>query len=813
MNLFKMAAAATGIVLSISQAQAQSITGTITDGSRRPVSFAIAALHHLPDSVLVTTAQPDSTGAFSFIKPANGKYYTVVKASGFKPWQSAAFTIDEAHTQHNLKTIALEVTAGQLKEVQVTSRKDLVEHKADRTVVNVDAMLTATGGTALDVLSKSPGVQVDQNGLISLKGKQGVTVYINDKPTYLSGEELANYLRSMPSSTLDKVELMPNPPSRYDAAGTGGIINIRLKKNGIKGFNGGLNLGGNQGQLTRLNNSLNLNYRNNKISSWVNASFNINNNFTDLDLNRVYLNPDNTPASYFEQKTYFNRRGNSPSVNAGADYFINDRHTIGMVVTGMYSDAYMVNDNTSNLLNAQRLKDSVIVARNEDYQVSHNGSINLNYRSRLSDKGHELTADADYLAYRYQTNQSFHNTGYHPDMSYAAQDLLKGSLPSQIDIYSIKTDYSQPLPLEWKLSAGLKYSSSRIENIANYNNTADGNTQPDYEKSNHFIYKEGIGAGYLNLNREWKKLSVQAGLRMEHTQMDGNQLGNPIKPDSVFRRNYTSLFPTLYMSYKLDTQSRNVINLNYGRRIQRPNYESLNPFISPMDKFTYYVGNPFLNPSFIQRVELSHTYRNKITTSLSYSHTKDDINETIEIKDGIYYSRPGNIGTSDMVSLSMDATIDITKKASVHAYSEVTYMASKGAFYGGYLNTSGTFWYISAQPRYSPGKGWDIEGDVMYRTKIVTTQFTIGSLWTASLAVRKKINDAFSVKVSFNDIFYTQIIKGEIGNLNLATASWVNRQDSRNFGFSLSYRFGKAFQTGNKHQNNSLDQERSRIGK
>ncbi len=809
-----MAITAIGVCLALTQAVAQSagsLSGTIRDAQQQPVSFAVVALHRQADSTLVKTTMPDSLGQFSLTQLGYGTYYAIVKATGFKPWQSPVLTIDSLHPSQELSSIVLSNTVGQLKELQVVSRKAMVEHKPDRTVVNVDAMITAAGTTALDVLSKSPGVQLDPDGNISLKGKQGVMVYINDKPTYLSGTELANYLRSMPSSSLDQVELMPNPPARYDAGGTGGIINIRIKRNTIKGVNGGLNLSVNQGQLTRSNNSANLNYRNNKVSIFANGSYNLNNSFTDLDLNRTYKNADNTPASYFEQKSYFKRNNNAYSINAGADYYFNDRTTFGIVVSGMDQSSGNINDNTSRLLNLQRQVDSVIVAHNDDKLTFKNGTVNLNYRKQFNDKGHELTVDADYLAYRYKTTQAYQNTGYHPDLTMAAQDVLNGYLPSQIDIYSAKTDYTRPLPFDWKLSTGLKYSNTQTDNVGEYSTTADGQTNPDYEKSNHFKYKESIGAAYVNLDRDFGKLSVQGGLRLEHTQSNGHQLGNPQKPDSSFNRNYTNLFPTLYLSYKFDSAAKHQLGLNYGRRIERPYYQDLNPFLFPIDKFTYYNGNPFLRPSFIQSIELSYTYKNRITTAVSYSKSRDNINETIEMSNEIYYSRPGNIGTKNFASVSVDATFDPAKWFNLHVYTALADITTKGPFYGSYLNTSGTFWSISGNARFSPGSGWDIEANAEYSTRIYDAQFTIGPLWVANIAVQKKVTPKLTLKLGFNDIFYSRIVHGTIGNLSQAEASWTNRMDSRNVSFSLSYRFGKAFKTGDRHQGNSATEEKNRV--
>jgi len=702
-------------------------------------------------------------------------------------------------------------TTKNLEEVKINAKKAFSVRKMDRVVVNVNALISNAGATALEALEKSPGVQVDQNGNISLKGKQGVVIFIDDRPTYLSGEDLANYLRSLPASSLDQLEIMTNPPARYDAAGNAGVINIKTKKGTSRGFNGGLNLSLNQGQLFRSPNSFNFNMRNAKINYFVNLSNNYNNSFTDLDINRIYKNADNTPKSYFNQNSYFDRTGNTYNIKAGADYDQSASTTWGIVLTGMNRSSTQTNNNTSNLLNSQKQLDSIITAKNVDEIRFNNGGVNFNYRHQFDTTGHGITADTDYLTFRNRTDQQYDNFSFYPDNSLKSNDILNGHLPANIDIYSLKTDYSLPLKSAVKLSAGLKASYTRTDNTADYNYTLNQVTKPDYDKSNHFIYSEVISAAYLNLNKEFKRWSVQAGLRLENTQSDGHQLGNLIKPDSAFSRSYTSLFPTFYVMYKLDSASNHQLNFNYGRRIDRPYYQDLNPFLSPLDKFTYYVGNPFLRPAYVHSLELGYTLMNNYTTTVSYSNSNDEVNETIEIRDGTYYSRPSNLGKVIVKSISFNASIDPFKWLNVNLYTELTNITTKSDFYTGQLHTSGTFTFTNANARFTLGKGWDGELSGNYRNRIYSAQFILGSIWTANAAVQKKLNTKSTVKLSVNDLFYSRINTGIINNLAQTNADWINKSDSRNVVLAFNYSFGKAYASRSKHEANGAESERNRV--
>ncbi|WP_199120015.1 outer membrane beta-barrel protein [Pedobacter sp. ASV28] len=793
------------------QQHAAIINGKITDLNLKALDLATVALFRSTDSLLVKTVFTEADGKFSFDKIAAGSYQLRVLLVGYASYRGEPIIVVENSNTIDLGNIKLAAATETLKEVNIVAKKPFVERKIDRTVVNVDALISNAGTSALDVLEKSPGVSIDQNGNISLKGKQGVVVFIDDKPSYLSGTDLENYLKSLPSSMLDQIELMTNPPAKYDAAGNAGVINIKTKKDKAVGFNGSLNLSLNQGKLSRSNDSFNFNYRKNKFNFFGNFGYNLNNSFTDLDLNRKYKNPDESVKYFFNQNSYFRRHGDTFNGRAGFDFYQSDFTTWGVVLKGNVRNANNVNNNTSSLFNPAMVKDSSIVAKNMDDIDFRNGGINANYRHQFGKTGKEITVDADYINYNSQTDQQYFNDTFLGNGQLKAQDLLEGHLPGRINIYSLKSDYSQSLTKVWKLDAGVKTSYIKTNNIASYFYTTNHITVPDYDKSNHFIYSENISAAYLNLSKEGKRFSVQAGLRLEGTISKGNQLGNIMKSDSSFKRSYLNAFPTLYFSYKLDTLSIHQLGLNYGRRIDRPFYQDLNPFYSPLDKFTYYVGNPFLKPSFTQTIELSHTYKNKITTALSYNYTKDQVNETIEIVDGTYYSRPANIGKQEVYNASIDANTDMTKWLSLHWYGQYTYIHSQSDFYTGFLNTKGGFFSSNGNLQLKFNKGWSGELNYRYQSRLRNVQFELANIYDFGLAVQKKLTTSTTLKLSATDIFQTRAVNGIINNLNLTEANWRNRGDFTTVIFSLNYRFGKAINNLRKHNADGAQTEQNRV--
>lgn len=811
MKKFLMAFLAVGLSLAGTFLQAQStvkIAGQVTGADNKAIEAATAVLRRNNDSAIVKTALSDADGRFSFENISKNNYRLEISAVGFN-LHTQNLSVDAGDI--SLATIQLIKQEKTMEGVVVTARKPFVEKKIDRTVVNVDALISNSGTTALDVLEKSPGILVDQNGSITLKGKSGVTVFIDDKPTYLSAADLQNYLRSLPSSALETIEIMTNPPARYDAAGTGGVINIRTKKNKLKGFNGSISVSYNQGKYARTNNSINLNLRQNKFNFFATLGYNRLNLFNDLDINRRYKNPDGTTKSFFNQNTYIRRMGNGFPVKAGVDFYLDDKTTWGVVFTGQSNRANVNNTNISNLLNPAGEKDSLIRALNKEKTTFENAGFNLNYRRQINKTGHEFTADLDYIRYKTGNNQLFDNASYNADGSLKLQDFLSGNLPANINIYSAKTDYTLPLKDGYRFSAGLKSSYTKTDNLAEYYYTVGNVTSPDYDKSNHFIYKENINAAYVNLSKDFKKLSFQLGLRFENTVSKGNQLGNAMKPDSSFSRHYNSLFPTAYLQYKIDSAGDHQLGLNYGRRINRPAYRDLNPFISPLDKFTFYVGNPFLNPAFVDNLELSYTFKQRYTATASYSQTHDDMGETIEITNGTYFSRPGNLSTVKVMSLSIDANQDITKWLSVNLYNEITSIHSRSNFYTGLLDTKGTFWFGSANFQFKFSKGWSAELSGMSRTDITSGQFILKGYSRANAGVQKKLSAATTLKFSVNDIFYSQANNGIINNLANTDANWFNRFDTRQFILTFSWRFGKTIADQRKHNTNGAESEQSRV--
>ncbi|GAB4091719.1 TonB-dependent receptor domain-containing protein [Flaviaesturariibacter terrae] len=783
----------------VAQTAGGSIEGTVTDGSRKSIEAASISLHRAADSALVKLSVATAGGAYRFDGIPAGRYLVSVTAVGHAQAWSAPLTLVQGSDKLTVPGIELQPVAKTMAGVTVTSRRPLVEQKADRTVINVDASPTNAGATALEVLEKSPGITIDKDGNISFKGKQGIQVLVDGRPSYLSGAELVAYLRSLPATAIDQLELMSNPPARYDAAGKAGLINIRTKKNRAKGFNGSLSLAGTTGLRNRANNSLNLNYRNGKWNLFSNLNHSHYERFQNLDIQRTFRNAGAVTA-LFEQET--RQRGNNDYLGGkfGVDYYLSKRSTLGMVVTFGSNNEKGSSVSRSQLKNATGSLDSVVTAESLSNNRWRNGAVNLNFRQQFDSSGRELTADADYIHYNTGADQYFYNNSESATGVKGPDRLLRGDLPVSISIYSVKSDYTHPLKAGAKIEAGVKGSYVRTENAANYFNVFGGNQVVDPDKTNQFRYEERIAATYMNWNRQFKKWNLQAGLRFEETIYNGLQYGNPDKtahPDSSFRNQYGSLFPTLFASYAAN--DKNSFTFSYGRRIERPSYQNLNPFLFYIDNYTYEQGNPFMRPEFAHNFEIGHSFRNRLNTSINYSMARDVMNEIFgqaPVSTGGGYAtviRNGNIGRREQLAISVNAQLPLRKWWNMTVFSNYTYSHYHGALNGGVgsIDIRSGVWIANLQNQLQLGKGWSGELSSWFRSAGKDGQIQVYSLWDASAGISKSIFDnKGSLRLNVRDIFYSNRVAGRI-DFQDTEAHFQQRRDTRNVTLSFTWRFGK----------------------
>lgn len=722
-------------------------------------------------------------------------------------WICFALIFGSANAQDTTKKDTVK-----LKEIKIMGKKPMIQHKIDRTVVNVGAMVSNTGVNALEVLEKSPGVIVDQNGNISFMGKSGVTILIDSKPTYLSGDNLASYLKSISAAQLEEIELMSNPPAKYEANGTAGVINIKTKKEKTPGLNGTLTSSLGKTGYWRNTESLSLNYFTGKVNVFANLGYSFSKTNKTLNLRRNYFDNDGTVLNSYQQLAYFRPVTNNGNGKLGLDYYLSPKTTFGMVLSGSLSPGHYSSPVNTALYNPFGALDSNIIADNTATSRFNNAGINLSFSTIPDSTGRLLTIDADHITYNARNNQAFMNSIFLRDGSLKNKETTLTNLPAKIQIYSLKSDYTHLLSGKTKLETGAKTSYVNTDNLANYFNVVDGINAVDYDKTNRFRYKEQINAGYLNFSKEMNRFAFQAGLRLEHTRVKGLQSGNLINPDSAFNQTYLNLFPTAYLSYKLDSAGINSLNFSFGRRIDRPYYKDLNPFIYLIDKYTYSSGNPLLRPQTTTNYELSWRHKGFFSATAFYNHYQDFQTETLNQLNGIFISTPANLGKKITKGVNANAVIRPAPWWDGNIYSEVVNLKFSGQLIGGYLHTSTTYFYLESGQQFKLSDTWGADLSAFYISGRTVGQFELDSKSQISVGLQKKIlqNNA-SLKLAVSDLFRRNISSGSITNVSGAAAEYRNDFDTRMVTAGFSYNFGSKNKQEKKKNGGSAQSEQNRI--
>jgi iron complex outermembrane receptor protein len=786
------------------------VNGTVIDGSAKIIESATISLLRVKDSSVAKIAVANRNGQFSFENVAEGSYMVSIRAVGHSKGFSEAFSISPSNLNVTLKTIELVALAKNLGGVTVTARKPLIEQKIDRTILNVDASATNVGTSAMEVLEKSPGVSVDKDGNISLKGKQGVQVYIDGRPSYLSGTDLANYLRSLSSSQLDQIEIMTNPPAKYDAAGNSGIINIKTKKTKQFGYSGSISSTYSQGRYAKFNESFNFNYRKNKINFFTTLGYNNRKNFQELNIQRKFLESSTKEIiSHYDQVSKMRDNGESFNGKLGLDYYATKKTTIGAVVTGFYNPGTFGNRSDVLISDPNRVLLSRTLASANNDRKWKNFSGNLNFRHVFDSTGRELTADLDYITYNSTNRQDLVNAYFNASgIPTINADTLLGNLPQDINIYSAKMDYLHPLKKGAKFEAGVKTSFVRTDNNAVYDSINYGVRVRDIGRSNHFIYEENVNAAYVNFSQPIsKKVFGQLGLRVENTNTKGKQ----ITTNQQFERNYTQLFPTAFVQYKIN--EKHTLGLNYGRRIERPDYEDLNPFILFLDRYTFQQGNPNLRPQFAHNVELTHTFKGFLNTTLNYTNTTDIINDVLEqdANKNETVIRKQNIARQRQYGISVSAGGQVTKWWTGNVYANVFNNLFRGVVNGDNVEIGATAAQFNVSNQFKFAKTWSAELGGFYTTGGADGVFRIRDFGMMNMGISKQVlKGKGTIRLNVRDILYTQKIRGDIRYSNI-DASFQQRRDSRQVAVGFTYRFNKGKVNAQKRKTGGASEEQNRV--
>ncbi|TPE42137.1 TonB-dependent receptor domain-containing protein [Pontibacter mangrovi] len=785
-----------------SEAIAQGIlSGTVQDGQGQPLGFVNVAVLKATDEAVVTGTIADMEGGFQIVTPAAGKYKLKLSMVGYTSTETAPFEVTGSDFSKDFGAITLKEDAQLLREVTVQAMRPTVVTHADKTVVNVEGTAMAAGATAFEVLTKSPGVWVDQDGNIQLNGKAGVQIMIDGRRAYLSGKELQNLLQSMSSDNIKDLEIVTNPSAKYEAEGASGIININLKKNTTGGMNGSVYAGYQYCELHGYTAGTDLNYKQGKWSSFVNLDLAERTNYRTNDMQRIYLEKQGLTLNQnvVEKGTRF-----IPALRLGADYTLNSKQSVGFLANAsFYNTEDRVNTN-AYLRDSQPENDLYIKADNHSKTDYGNTTLNLHYLGKLDSLGTSLSADLDYVRLTSEDESRFLNK-YDSlgNNSPVLTDLLTSENPSNYDIYAARADFAKPLGKGRKLELGAKASRVVSDNELRFYQTADGKNVLDSSRSNHFIYKENIYAAYANYSASLgEKWNLQGGLRAEQTFTNGKS----VTLNERTKKSYLDLFPSLFLQQNVSENYQ--ISYNYSRRISRPRYSALNPFVFYLDPYSVVLGNPDLKPQYTHSFSVTQTLQQRYNLVLDYAVTKDFIVEVPAktSSDEVTLFQQQNVDDMQSASATLVAPMRVSAKWEMNNSATLLYQNFAQRRGDQVLENKQVTFMAQSNHNVQLPASVRLEVNAGYRGPMAYGLYELhGNWWVDAGLKRSFLNDKLDLSLNVTDIFRSKMLEG-VTQVEGYAISAEQYQGTQSFRFNLRYRFNKGEKVNMKKRNVNLDE-------
>ncbi len=784
--------------------EAQTRTGKIFGQVRTaqgPAEFATVRLLIAKDSSFVKGITTDMDGKFEFYVESDNEYRLNIASIGFKPFHSAILRAGPGFPQVNATGLVLESDNRMLKEVAVVGTVPFVETTADKTVLNVENSVVSAGASVLEILQKAPGVIIDKDDNISLKGRSGVVVMVDGKPTSLSASDLGAMLRSMNAETISKLEIINNPSARYDAAGNSGIINIKTRKSKTAGFNGNVNAGTGYAKNALYNGGINLNYQKGSFNLFGNYNYGRTDRFLGIGVDRSVLYAGQT--TLFSQLGETNGTSDNNTWKTGLDYSVSDKHTLGFMMHGFDNTGRSSGFNNTAMMAADYRLDSSLAVISGNQKDNRNSAYNLNYRGSLAEK-HELSVDLDYSRFRKTDDGFLTNRYFTPAGSeLKPQKLNRTFAPTAIDITAAKADYTYNVKENLKLEAGVKVSAVTTDNNYRFELLQQDTWVTDPGKTNYFTYDETIGAGYLNASGSLDKWTFQAGLRAENTRSKGNSVTNSQVVDTT----YTRLFPSLSVSRHLTATQ--TAGLNFNQRIDRPGYQDLNPFLFLLDEYTYNQGNPYLRPQYSTNLELNYSHSSILAAAAGYSRTKDVIVTLTEQDDLTRTTKATrrNLNNQTNYYLSVSNTVPVKQWWSA--------TSSVNGFYVRYQDTDLDAGKAAIQANsthnFTLPHGLRLEISGRYQSALTYGIFRLKEQYQLDAGLQKSLfNKRGNLKLNVSDLLNSQqtALVTTFRNMDLRINERYNTRQAR---LTFSYRFGSS-QSKSGTRKSGVEEETQRTG-
>jgi hypothetical protein len=784
-------------------AKEDGIDGRVIDEKNLPVPYATVMLRQKADSTLYKGEVTDESGEYHFENVKPGEYFLQIQSSGYAIFFKQEVKVSGG-TNLSIDEIKLSADIKQLKAVTIEGEKPFIEREADKMTINIDNSIVHAGASLMEVFEKLPGVIVDQDGNIRVRGKQGVRIYIDEKATTLSGQDLVNMLNGMSSSNIQKIEIITNPSAKWDAAGNAGIINIVMKKNKLQGYNGNANINYGQGRYPKFNTSAALNYKSGKIGFSFNYAYANRKGFNNLLIDRKFYSGD-TLKETFLTNNYLRLGFVTHNPRLGIDYAVSDKTTIS-ILTSVFANTFKptTENHTDIYGEGNERTGSLDFSQSSEYH-STNYEFNTRINHDFDTTGQSLTVNLDYGKYTNNSDQYFY-TLQTDVMTNSSNDIyLSSNQLGELYLYSAKADYSKPLPKGIKFESGIKSSLVKSDRDSRFFDGMNDSYAFDSAKSSHFLYRENINAAYISFQKKFNSLTVQAGLRTEQTIAEGLQKLN----NQSFDKNYTQVFPTLYLNYDFGKQN---LNLNIGRRINRPDYESMNPYRYLIDYTTYSEGNPYLSPELTYVTELSYSYDNTYFVTLNYSHTYNSITDVLiqDAQTRTTIQSIVNLYELNYYSIDLSYTKRIAKWWKTNTDFQGYYARFAGIVHNYSIDQGDPSFSVSTNNNISITENLSAELSARFNYQNLYGVTLMRNTFNLTAGIQQSVfNKKGTITINMTDIFWKAWPRGftEFGDV---TEDWISKRDTRVFNVGFAYNFGKG-KAPRIRRETGADEEKQRI--
>ena len=783
------------------------VEGKVKDESHFPVEGVNVLLLSQKDSSLVKAVSSDKYGNFLMNEILPGRYILQASMIGYK---KVTMDISLVEGQSlSLKTFDLKIEDHSIANIVVTAQKPAIKIAADRTVVDLSAFTLNTGGNAYTLMQSLPGVFIDGKGSVSLNGKGQTKVMIDGKDSYLTGDELVNYLKSMQIYSIDKIELIANPSAKYDASGNSGIINIRTKHAVHKAFEFMANSNYEQGKYGRVNNNILFNREIGKFNFYGMYGYYLGKDFNKLKINRDYdyLTSNNT---IFNQNSYRLRNDHNMYYNGSINYDKSTNTSIEWYISGN-SSRRDINGNIGSGFSTYNVADSTLTSSTNNSNRTNNLRTGINLICRLDSVGKELDTSIGYLYYSVKENQLHNDLLYIFSDSTQSEAYSKDLKNGNIKILTAQSDLTYPVFKKLLLESGVKTTFVGVDNKSAYYDRQNGIWVSNTGLSSSFKYNENINAAYLNSKFSINKFNIEVGLRVENTNIKEHQYGLTANDELEYKKSYTNIFPNIYTNYNIS--NNHSINFIFNRRIDRPNYQDLNPFIYVFDTYTYEEGNTALKPQFTNNLDVSYIYRNNYILDFYYNQIHNAIIKSYETEEGSkrVYVMPANMSGNNSFGVRMQiGHLDIGKilKSSMSLTlirKDYNWMDDNVL-----LTNSGTSFMFNIHNRINITNDLSAELSGFYNSKMPVGQLTLLPMWRLSATIRKSFfHDNASLSLYSNDLFYSyeEKIKGVIEGTSVITKERDN--DYCIIGISFVFKFNNGnIKNNSQNKNDIFDSKR-----